>query len=68
MIVGGANPLIGTALSGTVLGIIQSVLNITIGTFFGKMGLLIVAIIVIRVLPKGFSGMVESYMIKRKNR
>lgn len=68
VIVGGANPLIGTALSGTVLGVIQSVLNITMGTFFGKMGLLIVAIIVIRVLPKGFSGLVESYMMKRKNR
>ena len=68
VIVGGANPLIGTALSGTVLGVIQSVLNILLGTFFGKMGLLIVAIVVIRVLPKGFSGLVEKYMMKRKNR
>lgn len=68
VIVGGANPLIGTALSGTALGIIQSVLNITLGTFFGKMGLLVVAIIVIRVLPKGFSGLVESRMEKGKNR
>lgn len=68
VIVGGANPLIGTALSGTALGVIQSVLNITLGTFFGKMGLLLVAIIVIRVLPKGFSGLVESRMEKGKNR
>jgi len=68
VIVGGANPLIGTAVSGTVLGVIQSVLNITMGTFFGKMGLLVVAIIVIRVLPKGFSGLIERRMEKRKNR
>ena len=68
VIVGGANPLVGTALSGTALGAIQSVLNITTGTFFGKMGLLVVAIIVIRILPKGFSGLVERRMEKRKNR
>lgn len=68
VIVGGANPLIGTALSGTALGVIQSILNITLGTFFGKMGLLLVAIIVIRVLPKGFSGLVEARMAKGRNR
>ncbi len=64
VIVGGANPLIGTPLSGFSLGIIQSSLNITLGTFFGKIGLLLVAIIVIRVLPKGFSGLVESRLTK----
>lgn len=66
VIVGGANPLVGMALSGTVLGVIQSVLSLFFGTFFGKIGLLLVAIIVIRVFPKGFSGLVESRMTKGK--
>ena len=30
------------------------------GTFVGRVGLLIVAIIFIRVVPKGFSGLVDS--------
>jgi branched-chain amino acid transport system permease protein len=66
VIVGGANPLIGTALSGVSLGIVQSVISVIFGTFFGKMGLLFVAIIVIRVLPKGFSSLVEKRILKVK--
>jgi branched-chain amino acid transport system permease protein len=66
VIVGGANPLIGTTFSGVFLGVVQSVLSLLFGTFFGKMGLLFVAIIVIRVLPKGFSGLVEGRMIRVK--
>lgn len=62
VIVGGANPLIGMPLSGAGLGVIQSMLNMVFGTFFGKMGLLLVAIIMIRVFPTGFSGLVENYM------
>jgi branched-chain amino acid transport system permease protein len=66
VIVGGTNPLIGTSFSGVFLGIVQSVLSAVFGTFFGKMGLLFVAIIVIRVLPKGFSGFIEKRMIRIK--
>lgn len=66
VIVGGADPLTGVALSGGFLGVIQSVISIHFGTFFGKIGLLLVAIIVIRVLPKGLSGVVEKYMVKGK--
>jgi branched-chain amino acid transport system permease protein len=66
VIVGGANPLIGMTASGTVLGVIQSALSMLFGTFFGKIGLLVVAIIVIRVLPQGFSGMIEKHMVKGK--
>ncbi|MCI8648583.1 MAG: branched-chain amino acid ABC transporter permease [Anaerotruncus sp.] len=64
VIVGGADPLVGMALSGGVLGIIQSMLSLLFGTFFGKMGLLVVAILVIRILPKGFSGLVEKHLVK----
>ena len=66
VIVGGADPLIGMALAGGTLGVIQSALSLRFGTFFGKMGLLLVAIIVIRVLPKGLSGLAEKRMAKVK--
>lgn len=66
VIVGGADPLIGVPLSGAALGVVQSVLSMVFGTFFGKMGLLAVAIIVIRVLPKGLSGVVEERLMTRK--
>ncbi|WP_141604467.1 ABC transporter permease subunit [Terrilactibacillus laevilacticus] len=67
VIVGGANPLIGTSLSGGVLGIVNSILDALWGTFYGRLGLLIVAIIVIRILPLGISGLVEKVLV-RKNR
>ncbi|MCD8083443.1 MAG: branched-chain amino acid ABC transporter permease [Clostridiales bacterium] len=66
VIVGGSDPLIGMALSGGVLGIVQSALSLMFGTFYGKMGLLVVAIIVIRVLPNGFSGLAEKYLVNRR--
>lgn len=66
VIVGGANPLIGMTVSGAVLGVIQSVLSLVFGTFFGKIGLLLVAILVIRILPQGFSGLIEKRLIKGK--
>ncbi|RFU66597.1 ABC transporter permease subunit [Peribacillus glennii] len=64
VIVGGANPLIGTSLSGGVLGVVNSILDILWGTFYGRLGLLVVAIIVIRLLPLGFSGLVEKKLMR----
>ena len=64
VIVGGANPLIGTSLSGGILGVVNSALDILWGTFYGKLGLLVVAIIVIRLLPLGFSGLVEKKLMR----
>ena len=66
VIVGGANPLVGVALSGGVLGMIQSILALVFGTFIGKIGLLLVAIIVIRVLPEGLSGVAEKAMMRKR--
>jgi branched-chain amino acid transport system permease protein len=66
VIVGGANPLIGMTLSGASLGIVQSTISIFFGSFFGKIGRLFIAIIIIRILPKGFSGLVEKRMIRTK--
>jgi urea ABC transporter permease protein UrtB len=64
VIVGGANPLIGTSLAGGLLGVVNSLLDAVWGTFYGRLGLLFVAIIVIRVLPLGFSGLVEKKLMR----
>lgn len=66
VIVGGANPLIGTSLSGGALGVVNSILDTTWGTFFGEIGLLICAIIVIRLMPLGFSGVVEKWFVRKR--
>lgn len=60
VIVGGTNPLVGTVLAGGALGVVRSALEMFYGTFIGRIGLLIVAIIFIRLVPKGFSGLAES--------
>ena len=59
VIVGGANPLVGTVFSGAVLGVVNSTLSMLFGTFSGRIGLLAVAIVFIRIFPTGFSGLVE---------
>ena len=59
VVVGGANPLAGTVLAGTGLGIVDGSLSILGGTFVGRIGILLIAIVSIRVLPKGFSGLVD---------
>lgn len=59
VVVGGGNPLIGTFLSGTVLGVISGIAFLEQGQFIGKIAMLVAAIICIRVLPGGFSGLVE---------
>lgn len=64
VIVGGANPLIGTSISGGVLGVVNSLLSAAWGTFYGKLGLLFVAIVVIRLIPLGISGLVEKKMMR----
>ena len=59
VVVGGANPLAGTVLAGTGLGIVDGSLSILGGTFVGRIGILLIAIVSIRILPKGFSGLVD---------
>ncbi|MBS4206524.1 branched-chain amino acid ABC transporter permease [Bacillus sp. FJAT-50079] len=66
VIVGGANPLIGTIMAGGSLGVVNSALSYLFGTFIGRLGLLVVAIIFIRVWPFGFSGLVEKRMMQVK--
>ncbi|MEH7388376.1 branched-chain amino acid ABC transporter permease [Bacillus sp. JJ1521] len=64
VIVGGANPLIGTVMAGGTLGVVHSGLSFVFGTFIGRVGLLIAAILFIRLWPTGFSGLIEKKVIR----
>ncbi|ALS24323.1 MULTISPECIES: ABC transporter permease subunit [Paenibacillus] len=64
VIVGGANPLVGTLLSGGALSAVNSVLSMLYGTLIGKLGLLVVAILFIRIFPLGFSGLIEKKLMR----
>lgn len=59
VVVGGANPLVGTSLAGVTLGILNGSIALSAGQFAGRIGLLVAAILCIRFLPNGFSGLVE---------
>jgi urea ABC transporter permease protein UrtB len=53
---GGANPIMGALTSAALLSLIATPLSSTLGTFIGRIGLLIAALVVIRFLPRGISG------------
>jgi branched-chain amino acid transport system permease protein len=53
---GGANPIVGALTSAALLSLIATPLSSTLGTFIGRIGLLIAALVVIRFLPRGISG------------
>lgn len=66
VVVGGTNPIIGTILASGGLGVVESILTVLYGSFAGRMGILAVAILFIRVLPTGFTGLYEKYITKRE--
>ena len=53
---GGANPILGALGSSTFLSVIVTPLSSTLGTFIGRIGLLLAALVIIRFLPIGISG------------
>lgn len=56
VVVGGANVLLGTAPAAVALAVIRSALNAWYGQVIGEIGLLVAVVLIIRVLPAGFSG------------
>ena len=55
VVVGGVNPLVGTVTSAGFLGVVQGLVSMALTSFFGRMALLLVAILVLRMLPGGMS-------------
>ncbi len=66
VIVGGSNPILGSFLSSALLGIVNSELSGWAGSFAGQIGLLIMAIIFIRICPLGVSGLVDRLKAVRR--
>jgi urea ABC transporter permease protein UrtB len=56
VVVGGANVLLGTAPAAVALAITRTALNGLYGQVFGQIGLLLAVVLIVRVLPEGFSG------------
>ena len=60
VVTGGPTVLLGTTLAGGLLGIIDAIFSNLYGNFFGQIALLITAIIVIRLLPDGLTGLADT--------
>jgi urea ABC transporter permease protein UrtB len=56
VVVGGSSILLGTAPAAVALAVIRAGLNAWYGQVIGQIGLLVAVILIIRVLPDGFSG------------
>jgi branched-chain amino acid transport system permease protein len=66
VVVGGPSVVLGTTLSGGLLGAIYAgVTNVT-GTFWGRIALLVTAIVMIRFLPDGITGFIERVRERRE--
>jgi branched-chain amino acid transport system permease protein len=60
VITGGHLPLIGTATASALFGTIDGILAYVYSSVVGEVGLLIVAVIVLRLLPLGITGKLRS--------
>ncbi len=66
VVVGGPSVLVGTSLAGGLLGIVNAGFTYVGGTFIGQVAMLIAAIVAIRVMPSGITGLVESWRQSRR--
>jgi branched-chain amino acid transport system permease protein len=67
VVVGGPSVVLGTALSGGALGLVNAtVTNLLDSTTFGRIGLLVVAILALRFLPEGITGFIERVRARRQ--
>ena len=58
VVVGGGDVFLGTAPAGVTLGFVKAAMTTWQGQLAGQIGLLIAVIVVIRVLPRGISGLI----------
>ena len=62
---GGANPIVGALASSALLALIATPLTAYFGTFIGRAGLLIAALVIIRFMPQGVSGYITDLRQRR---
>jgi branched-chain amino acid transport system permease protein len=58
VVVGGADVLVGTAPAAALLAVVKASLTSWQGQLFGQIGLLLAVILVIRLLPRGMTGLI----------
>lgn len=58
VVVGGGDVFLGTAPAGIALGFVKALMTTWQGQLAGQIGLLVAVILVIRVLPRGISGLI----------
>jgi len=63
---GGTNPIVGALGSSALLAAVATPLTNWFGTFIGRVGLLIAALLIIRVMPNGISGFVRELHARRR--
>lgn len=66
VVVGGSSVVLGTALSGGVLGIIEATFSNLYGTFIGRIALLVAALLALRFLPEGITGFIKRVRTRRR--
>jgi len=59
VVVGGAGVVVGTSLSGLLLGPIDALFSDRIGQFAGRIALLVAAMLALRFLPGGITGVID---------
>ncbi|WP_435101442.1 urea ABC transporter, permease protein UrtB [Halarchaeum sp. P4] len=59
VVIGGPSVLLGTTLSGGLLGAINALFTNLYGTFIGQIAMLVTAVLAIRVLSGGLTGLVD---------
>ncbi len=65
VVVGGASVVMGTSLAGILLGAISAFFSNVYSTFWGRIALLAAAIIAIRLMPYGITGVIEDFRDRR---
>jgi branched-subunit amino acid ABC-type transport system permease component len=65
---GGVNPLLGALSSAGFLSVITTPLSSQLGTFAGRIGLMLAALVIIRLMPEGLSFHIMQFRMKRRTR
>ncbi len=65
VVVGGASVLVGTVLASGLLGTVNAAVTNVAGTFMGQVAMLIAAIIAIRLMPDGITGLLADWRESR---
>jgi len=65
VVVGGSSIVMGTSLAGILLGAISAFFSNLYSTFWGRIALLAAAIVAIRLMPNGITGVIENFRERR---